>query len=101
MIIQGGLEAKLGISLSASWIRYILRHKLGLKYRIVRHQDACINTGDNLYLRKLFAVVLCRLLREGKTILNFDECVIEGTTGKRRCWTDRTSRPARNFKGRV
>ena len=58
-----------------------LRKDLSLKWKTIRHQDAYVNTEVNISLRRQFALQMAGLLEKGKTILNFDESILDGTTG--------------------
>ena len=55
---------------------------LGLKWKTVRHQDdVYVNSERNIQLRKIFALKINNLLERKKILLNFDESIIDSTTG--------------------
>jgi hypothetical protein len=59
---------------------------MNLRYRKVGHQGEYVNKQINIDLRQKFALDILRLLKFGKTIINFDESIISGTCSKSYSW---------------
>lgn len=84
--LQRLIETELAMVVKRGRLRLLLRKKLGLRVATARQQEQYVNSKDNIYLRKLFAIELIKRLRDGAVILNFDERVISGSTGKLKTW---------------
>ena len=58
----------------------IMSNDMKLTYRATTPIAAYVNSHKNIVMRAHFAVALSRVLAEGYTIINFDECSFSSTT---------------------
>ena len=72
-----------------------------MKFRKTRHQDAYINSERNIVHRKEFARQMISILERNKVILNFDESVISGTTGRSYSWDFKGQSSGKTFKQEI
>ena len=74
---------------------------MSLKFRKTRHQGAYINSERNIVHRKEFARQMISILERYKIIINFDESVISGTTGRSYSWDFKGQSSGRTFKQEI
>ena len=74
------------VHVSKENIRQFLKDDMNLTQRKVRHQGAYINSEKNIHLRAVFAKKMINLINQGKTVINFDESIISGSTGRAYSW---------------
>ena len=58
----------------------IMSKEMKLTYRATTPIEAYVNSRKNIVMRAHFALALSRVLAEGYTIINFDECSFSSTT---------------------
>lgn len=83
------VKAKLGVDMSLSALRTLLKKRMRLRWRRVSNNHVYVNSSDNIRLRQLFALELVEVMRSGKVLLNFDESVIRLTSGRCYSWARR------------
>ena len=54
-----------------------------LTYRAATPIAAYVNSRKNIITRAHFAVAVARILAEGYTVINFDECTFSATTSNK------------------
>ncbi len=75
-----------------------MKESLNLSWRRMKSEKDYINSWKNISLRKMFAQKMMQIFEMRKSILNFDESTISGSTGKTMSWTARGLRKARRFR---
>ena len=74
---------------------------MNLKWKKIRNQGVYINSSGNVMLRQEFAVQLMKVVQDERIIINFDESIISGSTGRSHSWERRGAVPGRNFKSEI
>ncbi len=84
--LRSEIKKELGLDLSPGKLRTILVKEMGLKWRRARPQARYVNSPDNIKLRKVFAFKMMKVLDSDIVIINFDETVVRGTSGRNYTW---------------
>ena len=71
---------------------------MNLKWRRVKSQDNYVNSVINIKHRHDFAIEMVNILEEGKTLINFDESVINATTSQCYSWVNKAHNIGRAYK---
>ena len=70
-------------------IRNIMRSEFKLSYKRAKKLHPSVNSDKNIVLRQQYALVMLRLLSQGKRIINLDESWLNETSFIRKTWAER------------
>ena len=97
--LNASIKRETGLILSRSALTDILKKEMGLKWKRARPQARYVNSGNNVKLRRTFALKMLEVCKQRKVIVNFDETCIRGTTGRAYTWAYKGTNPSRyHFK---
>ena len=87
--VRRHLKSKLGLDVSASKVRQLLRKNLRYSYRKLKPLQSYVNTAANIESRRIFAQNLIENLERGLVMVNIDECSINCVNKHYRGWVPR------------